>query len=157
MTDLDDAPLDRTGAAVTQADLFDTAQWLDRRVGAVRDDVSQMAAGSGDITERIMGDLAGIRSEQIHLARRLDMLGAELRLDIRKELRRSDAAEASPVAPTRSGHRAGAWFGFFAGMILVAMLALLALVLLPVFGLVDWLPEAVRDRLPGQVPWRGEE
>ena len=152
MTEPDDAPLDRTDEGVTKADLFDTAQWLDRRVAVVRDNVSQMAAGSGDITERIMGDLAGIRSEQIHLARRLDMLSAELRLDIRKELRRASEDKATLETPYSAGRRAGVLMTGLIVMFLMAMVILPGLALLPALGLGEWLPDWMRDRVPGQGP-----
>jgi len=140
MAQPDDAPLDRTSAAVTKADLFDTAQWLDRRVGSVRTELSEMAAGSGEITERIMGDLAGIRAEQMHLARRLDMLGAELRMDIRKELR-STGEERVADGSSGASRLARVLMGFLVMVTLAGILAVLTLVLLPVLGLQDVLPQ----------------
>ena len=141
MNDADDAPFDRTGEAVMKADLFDTAQWLDRRIGAVRDDLAGMQAGSGDITDRIMGDLAGIRSEQIHLSRQMDMLASELKLGIRKELRSAGEVERRTDRSPGAGRWAGALMGFLIVTFLATMLVLLGLALLPAPGLDDWLPE----------------
>ena len=150
MTDPDDAPLDRTDERATKADLFDTAQWLGLRLGAVRDEVNALNADSTDITDRIMGDLAGLRSEQIHLARRLETLSAELRVDIRKELRNAGAAEAGPGAHDRAGRRAGALMTILIVTFLLAMLMFLGLALLPAFGLVDWIPAWLVEWLAGQ-------
>lgn len=147
MTEPDDAPLDRTGEAVTKADLFDTAQWLDRRIGVVRDELSDMAAGSGDVTSRIMSDLAGIRAEQMHLARRLDMLGAELRMDIRKELRNADWEATVPATRSGAGRGALVLMSLLIATFLLAILTFLP-ALLPALGLDD----RMLDWLPGQWP-----
>ena len=114
MTEPDNVPLDRTDEMATKADLFDAAHWLDRRIAAVRDDFAGMQAGSGDITGRIMGDLAGIRAEQMHLSRQLEMLASELKLDIRKELRTAGEADGA-------GHTSR-WTSVLMGLVILMLL-----------------------------------
>ena len=147
MTEPDDAPLNRTDERVTKADLFDAAQWLDRRIAAVRDDFAGLQAGSGDITDRIMGDLAGIRAEQMHLSRQLEMLASELKLDIRKELRTAGEADRTAERASGAGRWAGALMGLLTVIFLAGVLALVTFVLPPGLGLENVLPQ-------GWTPWR---
>ena len=137
----DDAPVDRTDAAATKADLFDTAYWLDQRLDDVRKAMADMTGDSGKITQQILGDLAGIRAEQIHLARRLDQMRVELRHDLRRELRQASTAPAP--APAR--RRAGRW-----GPILVSVVPVLLILLF-----VSAWPEPVRTLLPAGDLWAG--
>ncbi len=112
----DDAPVDRTDAAATKMDLFDTAYWLDQRLDDVRKAMADMTGDSGKITQQILGDLASIRAEQIHLARRLDQMRVELRSNLRQELRQASAT----LGPDPARRRAGRW-----GLILVFVVLIL--------------------------------
>ena len=127
----DDAPLDRTGETITKADLFDTAHWLGRRLDTVQDQVSRMAGDSGDITQRIMGDLAGIRAEQIHLARRIEALRSEMRTDLRAELQKPQETSAPDREGRKVARRPGRYRLFLLGFIAPIILILLTALILP--------------------------
>ena len=123
--DADSAPLDRTDAVATKADLFDTARWLEQRLGEVRNTLGEMTGDSGEITQQILGDLAGIRAEQIHLARRLD----ELRGEIRAELRRTRVAAEPDLRPVFRRRRIMPGLVFMAPILLLLLLAVLVLLI----------------------------
>ena len=71
----------------------------------------------------------------------MDMLSAELRMDIRKELRAARDAGATRDTWEHVGSARGNPLSVFAGAVLMALVVVLGLVLVSAFDLTDWQPE----------------
>lgn len=117
----------------------------------LEDRLEGMTRESGELTEAILGDLSGIRAEQMHLARRIELLSTELRTDIRKELTRASGAEMVQDTAPRSGRSIWGLIGLLFVILLTVLLALLGLAITPnSFGLSDWLLDWLPQIGPGQ-------
>ncbi|WP_419738551.1 hypothetical protein [Ruegeria sp.] len=142
----DDGLPARPKEAGRTAELLDAGLRLEETIEALRAGFDTLQADSGEITEKIMGDLAGIRAEQMYLARRIDRLGAELRVEIRKELARTTGAGTqSGPDPSRRPLR-GILGRALLALLLVSGLAFAWLAGVPASldlpeGLLEWLPE----------------